>query len=216
VRGEDDGHPAVPELAHPVPHEQPGLRVEAGARLVEEDHPGRVHQRPGDQQPLRHAAGVVVDLVAAAVAQTQLRQQGVGPPVPFRPPDPVVRGVEDQVLPGGERPVEVGTLGHDRQPTACGDRVGSDVDPRDAGATRRRQHPRGEHPDGRGLARAVGPQQAEDLAALDGEGDAVDRVRGSTGIALDECVDLHGGVHRRPSLHLGRRRIRTSACGPSR
>jgi hypothetical protein len=38
VRGEEDGHALVAQPAYLVPHVRPALRVQAGGRLVEEDH----------------------------------------------------------------------------------------------------------------------------------------------------------------------------------
>ena len=62
VRGDHQRHALLLEPEQPVPQQVPGLRVEAGGRLVEQQQVGVVDQRPGDRQPALHAAGEVVDL----------------------------------------------------------------------------------------------------------------------------------------------------------
>ena len=57
VRGQQQGHPLRLEALERSPDRQPGLRVEPGGRLVEDDQVGLVDQRPGDQQPALHAPG---------------------------------------------------------------------------------------------------------------------------------------------------------------
>src|ERR687889_333804 len=66
-------------------------------------------------------------------------------------------------LPGSQRAVEIGPLGDDGQPATGRDRIGGDVDARDARGAGGRQDPRGEDADRRRLAGAVGTEQAEDL-----------------------------------------------------
>ena len=57
------------------------------------------------------------------------------------------------------------------------------------------------HQDGRRLARAVGPEQAEDLAAADAEVDRIDRAGRSVELqqaaGFDDIVGLEGVAHRR-------------------
>jgi len=61
VRGQHDGHAVLVQFGDPFVHEQPGLRVKAGGRLVQEHHLRLVHQRAGDHHPLHLAAGHEVD-----------------------------------------------------------------------------------------------------------------------------------------------------------
>jgi hypothetical protein len=163
----------------------------ACGRLVEEQHLGLVHQRPGDHQPLRHAARVDVHLVVAAVAQPELLQHPVRPGAPLGARHQVVGGVEDQVLAGGQRPVQVDPLRHHRQPPPRLDRVAQHVDPGDPGSAGGGHHPGREDPHRGGLAGTVGPQQAEDLAPGDLERQPVDRVRLPFRVALDQLPHDH-------------------------
>jgi hypothetical protein len=80
--------------------------------------------------------------------------------------DAVDPGVEAQVLLDGQVLVQAEALGHvaDALLDALG--LGRDVEADDgAAATRRIQDP-AEHPDRRGFSGSVGPEDAEDLAAL--------------------------------------------------
>src|SRR5262249_61425870 len=66
-----------------------------------------------------------------------------------------------------------------------------------------------QHQDGRGLAGAVGAEQAENLAGLDRERDPVDG--GRAGVALGEAEGLdHRFVHRRPNLATAPTRMRSA------
>jgi hypothetical protein len=75
-------------------------------------------------------------------------------------------------------------------------RVAGDVDPADPGNAAGELHPGREHADRRRLAGAIWPEEAEYLAPLDGERDAVDGVRRGLRIALLEALHLD----RRPVL----------------
>ena len=55
VGGHDDGAPGRAGLAHQVPHVEPGVRVQAGGRLVQEDHLGAA--RRGRRRAPPAAAG---------------------------------------------------------------------------------------------------------------------------------------------------------------
>ena len=80
--------------------------------------------------------------------------------------------VEVEVLPHRQRPVERVGLRHDADHLLRGHRVRDDVDAADERAPARGDHAGREHARGRGLARAVRAEQAEDLAALHRRGSA--------------------------------------------
>ena len=69
VGGEDQGDALLLEPEQPVPQHVPGLRVEPGGRLVEQQDLGLVDQRAGDGQPALHAAGQRLDLGAGALGR---------------------------------------------------------------------------------------------------------------------------------------------------
>ena len=78
VRREHDGLALRVQLADDVPQGEAALRVEARRRLVEEQHVGIVHDRPGDHQPLGHAARHLGDVGRGPVGQAELLEQLVG------------------------------------------------------------------------------------------------------------------------------------------
>ncbi len=78
VRGEQDRLAVDVEVAEDLPQGDPALRVESGGRLVEEQHLRPVHDRPGDHQPLRHAAGERHHRRARALGETELLEQPGG------------------------------------------------------------------------------------------------------------------------------------------
>ena len=63
--------PLVLELADDVPHALAELDVDAGGRLVEEEHLGLVGERLGDQHAAHHAAGELADLGVALVPERE-------------------------------------------------------------------------------------------------------------------------------------------------
>src|SRR3954463_9419190 len=56
VRGEEDRRALGVDPLHVVPELESQLDVHAGGRLVEDQQPGPVHQRPGQHEPPLHAA----------------------------------------------------------------------------------------------------------------------------------------------------------------
>jgi hypothetical protein len=94
------------EPEQPVPEDVPGLGVESGGRLVEEQQVRVVDQRPGDRQPPLQAAGEAVDLLAALVGELEERQELVGPGGHLGARQSEVAPVDQQVLAHRELGVE--------------------------------------------------------------------------------------------------------------
>ena len=155
----------VAQLAQAVPDEETRRRVEAGRRLVEEEHARRVHERAGDHHALRLPAREEVGLVPRAVEQAELVEQLVGPPLALARRDAVVGGVEDQVVADRDRAVEVAAAAARRR-AAPGPAPGS----RTTSTPPMRAAPGGrpdagrQHPDGRRLSGPVRAEQPEHLA----------------------------------------------------
>jgi hypothetical protein len=171
-----------------------------GGRLVEEQHLRPVDQGGSQVEPAPHAAGVGLGHPVGGLDQVEPLEQLVGPR--GRPVLEPVEGAEQpQVLAAGEVLVDGGVLAGQADPAADGARPGDDVDAVDQRAAGVRAQQRGEHAHGGGLAGAVGPEQAEHGAALDGERDAVERPVGAEGDphVLDDdggCVGGHDVILR--------------------
>ena len=127
--------------------------VERGERLVEHEQRRVVEQRAAQRQPLRHAARVGRDAVAARVPETEPLEQH---PAPLAPLGHAIEAAEEvEVLERRELAVEqrlvaevaeVAALGVDRQRAFC-----------------RRSEP-GDEPEERRLARAVRPGDEQEAA----------------------------------------------------
>jgi hypothetical protein len=92
-----------------------------------------------------------------------------------------------------EEGVEDDFLGHDAEVAARLAIVAHDIVAHDAQHARIGAHQAAERRDERGLARAVGSQQGEELARLHGKGDPIERVEAS--VALADVANLDGGCH---------------------
>ena len=165
---------------------EPALRVEAGRRLVHEQHRGPVEYRSRDHQPLRHATGQRVDRGFGELGELELLEQLVGGRSGLRRADPEQPTVEVEVLPDVQLPVESIGLRDRPDELLHEHRVGHDVDTRHISVSGRRDHPGREHP-GRGrLARAVRTEQAEDLAGFHRQVQLVDRLEVGSPVDLGQ------------------------------
>jgi hypothetical protein len=155
-------HAIGDQVADHLPHPGPAGGIQAGRRLVEEDH-----RRPGDQargqvQAPAHAARVAFHHPVRGIGEIEPGQQldrpgaGVGAAQATEPPD------HDEVLPPGEQLVEGGILSGDADAALHRRRVRDDVvpgNPRPA-AVRNRQGR--QDADRGGLAGAVRSEHAQD------------------------------------------------------
>ena len=220
VRGEEDGLALAVQLAEDLPQREAALRVEAGGRLVEEEDRGPVHDRPRHHQALRHAARERGDrLLRPARTSRNCSSRRSASRLRRRGRHPEEAAVEVEVLPHGERAVERVALRHHADHLLRRGRVRDHVDAADEGAPAGGDHARREHAGGRGLARAVGPEQAEDLALVHLEVELVDRLE-PTRVHLGELLgaddhvvsDWASDTSSRCSV-LARARAGRSTCG---
>ena len=143
-----------------------------------------------------------------------MRPTGVGEPEPL----------EQRVGPAGGGPrVEVGESAGEAQVAATGEvgvyrselpgqadaaahvtGLADDVEARHGGVPGVGSREGGEGADGGGLARAVGPEQAQDRARLDVQVDAVEGLHGTEGLA--EVVDVDHGFSSGPGVGPHRKR----------
>ena len=71
--------PSADQRADDVPHAQPARRVEAGGRLVEEEHRRAGHEAGGEVEAAAHAAGVRLHHAVGGVGELELLEQLRGP-----------------------------------------------------------------------------------------------------------------------------------------
>ena len=158
--------PLAGELVDLVPELAPRLRVDAGGRLVEQQQLRLVHHAGGQRQPLLPAAGERAGELVAAVrrgrgARAPRRRARARSGTPYMPRDEV------EVLARSSGPRRARTAASCSRPArlicvglACGCRSRGTVPSPASGVEQA-----AEHADGGRLAAAVGPEEAEDLAA---------------------------------------------------
>ena len=93
VAGQEDGHPALVQADHELPQIANPARIQAVARLVQDQQPRAAHQRGGQPEALPHAQRVGLDRPTAHPGQPDLLQRLVDPLTPgapsgTRPPGP--------------------------------------------------------------------------------------------------------------------------------
>ena len=194
----------------------PAARVEAGRRLVEEQHRRPGDQAHGDVEAAAHAAGVALDHPVAGVDEVEALEQ-LAPTLAGRG-DRHVEQAPDvlEVLGAGEPLVDGGVLAGEPDARLGPHRLGDHVDAVDEGPPGVGLDQRREDAHGGGLAGAVGPEHAEHLGPFDAEVDAVERL----GLAepLHQALGQHGRfahvVDPSEGVHEARRRIaRCSIAG---
>ena len=94
-----EGHALLLEPEQPLPHQMPGLRVEARGGFVQQQQPGEVDQSAGNGQPPLHPARQRLDLRVGPVGQRYEREQLVRAGATLRSAEPEEPAVYDQVLP---------------------------------------------------------------------------------------------------------------------
>ena len=207
VRRHQDRRPLAAEAVDQRPELLAHLRVEADGRLVEQDEPRPVHERPRDQQPPPHPAAQLVHPRVGAVRELGDLERAVDRGAALAAAEPVEEREHDQVLLDGQRHVEVVELRDDaalrarllgvlRQLPAqhlelalVGDRL------------RREELHRG------ALAGAVRAEEADARSLGDVEVEAVDG--GDRAEALDDAAEADGGGGHPPRVI--RRRARAAA-----
>ena len=176
LRREEDGHAVLGGQALDlVPQRGAALRIQAGRRLVEEEDRRAVHERHRQVEAAFHSAGVAADLAIGGVGEPDALQQGGSALGALRLAQPVEPGLELHVLAAGEEVVERRLLQRGADVAAHVGALVGDVEAGDRRAAGRGRQQRREHVHGGRLARAVGPEEAVDLAGRDGQIDAVDR-----------------------------------------
>jgi hypothetical protein len=175
LRGEEDRRTLVVERPHLLPDGLATDRVEAGRRLVEEEDAGLVHQRRGEVEAPLHAARIGADAAIGGGDEVDPLQQVVGAAPALRRRDTLQRRLQADQLAAGHQRVERRFLQGDADRGAHRPRLLDDVVAGDGGAAAGGQQQRRQHPHGRRLAGAVGPEETVDLALLDRDLDPLHR-----------------------------------------
>ena len=191
--------PSRDQVAQHVPQVAAAAGVEAGGRLVEEQHLGRGHEAGGEVEPAAHAAREGLDQAVGGVgrgrAARAARRPGGGP----RPSGrwcrrPTISRLSRALM----QPVDGGLLGGDADAAADGGGLVDDVEAGHRGPALGRCGQRGEDADGRGLAGAVVAEQAEHGAGRDLEVEVAQRPQVAE--ALAEAVGRRTRAHPRPAV----------------
>src|SRR5215211_2056095 len=154
---------AAVQLLQVVPDRGPGLGVEADGRLIQEQHPGRVQQPPGDLEASPHAAREGLDQVATALPEVDHGQDLLAALAGGGPVDPVQLPVEAQVLLGSQVGVQGRLLEDEADVAAYLVAFGGHVEAGHPGRALGGVGQGAEDLDGGRLAGAVGAEKAERL-----------------------------------------------------
>ena len=185
VAAQDDRLALVAQLADQVLHLGRADRVEARGRLVEQDQLGVVDQRLGQADPPLHALGVFAELACLAAFRPTMSISRSTRLRPLGRRDVEQPAVEVERLLGVEELVEVRLLGQVADPLVLGDVGGRLVEDQRLALGGEEQ---AEQQLDRGrLARAVGAEQAEDLAPMDLQVERLQRLdlRAAPEVAVD-------------------------------
>ena len=205
VGDEHDRRPAVADPPDEVPDDAPRRGVEPLRELVEEHDLGLVHERQGDEQPLA---------LPARERAERLPPQRVESPLAHRVPRhaPVGEQLDGLADTHPLRQVRVLQLAADTGGERAALASGIAAEEPDRAAIRTAE-PLGAL-DHRRLARAVEPQDAEDLAFVDGQVDAVDG--DDVAVPLAELLHLEDGGHAGDVTEEPDRRHRTAVHSSAR
>ena len=104
--GEEDRGALVVERPHLLPDRLAADRVEAGGRLVEEEHAGFVDERGGEVESALHPAGVAADAAVGGGDEVDPLEQGVGAAPALGGREPLQGGLQADQLAAGHQRVE--------------------------------------------------------------------------------------------------------------
>ncbi len=194
VMGRDDERRAtLLEPIEAVPEQVARLRVEPRGGLVEDHQVRLVDERARDGEAALHAAGERLYLVLGALVQLHELEQLVRSLARRGPGDVEVSGVHLQVLAHGELGVEVVDLRHHaeaRLDLAC---LRARIHADDAERAVAERAGTRDHAHGAGLPGTVGAEEAERLAGMHVEIDAVDGGELAEPLRQAAGVDKGGG-----------------------
>ena len=175
MAGDEEGLAAGGQIEQQLAHLDARLRVEAVGRLVEDQHFRVVQQRPGDSHALLHAVAQRLDVQIVEGACPRQLQHLADPPRPVPPRQAERRSEKVEVLADAHVVIRTEHIRHVADQPLDLPRLRDAVGPGDRRRAARRPGQADEDLDGRRLARAVRPHEAEDLPSLHGQGQTVQR-----------------------------------------
>ena len=176
------------DLADQLPHLDLAARVHARGGLIEEQQVGGHDQAGPDVEPAAHPGRVANHRTAGRAGQVEGGEQVIGSLFAGGAGQAAQPAEDDQVLIPGQIVIEGGELAGHGHP--CPDRIhlAHHVEPQDTGGAAVRPGQGGQDADGGGLARPVGAEEPEHLAAPDREVDPVQCP--GLAVGLDQTVRL--------------------------
>src|SRR3954451_20438163 len=133
LRSEEKRRPTRDEVFDHLPHVSASAGVQAGRRLIEEEHWRVSDERAGEVEPTSHPSGVPARDAAAGVVEPKLLEQLAGPLLAAPTAEVVQAADHDQVLEAGEILVDRGVLTGDPDVAAHSLWIGGDVKTGDLG-----------------------------------------------------------------------------------
>ncbi|HEY6508301.1 MAG TPA: hypothetical protein VIY56_09830 [Vicinamibacterales bacterium] len=164
------------------------LRVEAGRRLVEDEHLGVVEQRLREADALPVALRELAALAVRHVGHPRALHHRGHARLAFGPRHALDARAEVEIFAHAHVGVERRRLGQIAGAALGLDRFLGEIEAGHDGGALGGRHVAGEHAHGRGLAGAVRAEEAEDFAAFDREADVADGGKGA--VPLGEVLDL--------------------------
>jgi hypothetical protein len=152
-----------------------------------------MHERTSDHEALRHAAGIAIHLFVLPIAESEFTEELAGESFALFARDAVIGGVERKDLADFEAAVEVTLLRHNRDSPLYFDWIARDIDAHERSRAGGGQNRCGENANGRGFARAIRAEQAENFSAQDFKRDAIDGVGFGIRVTFDKLGDTNRG-----------------------
>jgi len=175
VRGQEDRLSGLVEIGDRLPDPAGAVHVDPRCGLVEKQDRRIMNDSGRDGELALHALGVARELSAGRLGQAETLQQLARPPFPGPFAHSVQRAAEAQVVEPGQLGVQVALIRHHAHQVLGGLGVARAVDAGNPDDARVRPGQAGQHVDGGRFPRAVRPEEAENLASGNDEGDPVHR-----------------------------------------
>ncbi len=174
MRCYEHGHPGFGQRLDEAPEAAARQRVDAGCRLVEEEHPWVVQDAAGERQALTDGPGEVAHLSVELTTESNEPRGALDCVALGRPAQAVCPAEERKILEARHVGVERKALGHVSDALRHGPRIVAHVDPRDRDLAGGRPKQPAKGPNQGRFSRAVRTEEPENFPWLDREADVVD------------------------------------------